>query len=390
MWEYIVIYVYSVTAAIINILTKKKLTFFFIVSFLSLWLFTGLKYDTGWDYIGYKNFFENLSIDASIYREDGVFIKTYYEIGYKILNLIIRVLTSKFEFLNLIISFIIMLLISKNLKIYTQYPEVSFLYYFSTVYLYLQMSTLRQGLAASILFFSFKYIIEKNMLKYCFYVFVASLFHSTAGFFIIFYIILNKVSNFKLIVIIVISNFIFLFQIEWLKKTVEVLLTLSQNDILDKIYYYMNTERFGENRGIGVGYIERISMCYMLYKFEKNNTIERTQKIFIKLYYVYVVFYLLFFEVSVIFDRIKLYFQLFNSVTITYFLYYKSIEKRVLVLLIIIIYTLFSLFLIFRYEPNWNVFIPYNSIFKNENGIPTEQKGQQRIDKSINKDHNNK
>ena len=101
----------------------------------------------------------------------------------------------------------------------------------------------------------------------------------------------------------------------------------------------------------------------------------------------YMVIYFAFYEITILYDRLRLYFVAINVfVYISIFSFFSGANK-ILIFSIIILYSIFSYVNVFRSDPNKLVFMPYNSILDNENAIPSEFKGDLRIDRAIEMDH---
>ncbi len=74
---------------------------------------------------------------------------------------------------------------------------ISMLILVSQSYFYFSMTGLRQTLAMGICFFAYDFAVRKKPIKFTLLVFLASLFHSSAWIFIIFYFVKNLKINFK-------------------------------------------------------------------------------------------------------------------------------------------------------------------------------------------------
>src|SRR5699024_9401100 len=84
--------------------------------------------------------------------------------------------------------------------------------FISLGYLYFSFTGLRQTLALSIILLSYNYIRERNLLLFIMFVFIASLFHSTALVFLLIYPIshyeLGKKDLILIIVMLIVSFFL--------------------------------------------------------------------------------------------------------------------------------------------------------------------------------------
>lgn len=169
-------------------------------------LFTILLYsirESGNDFDSYLIYYRDAVNESNLYN---------YEIGFRILNKSISFLsTVNEEFIFIIYFSIINLFLFAGLRKYLKGKfEVFIFFAISIVYMLNPMNTLiRQYIAIAIFIFSSKYIIEKRIDKFIFFVILASLFHSSAIFVIITYFIVN-IRDYKIWKIILsVSGFVF-------------------------------------------------------------------------------------------------------------------------------------------------------------------------------------
>ena len=93
---YYIIFSIIFSFVLIEQFTKKKeiKNGFFVITITMLWLFVSLRWETGSDWIAYKRYFDSLNnIDA-------------FELGYVIINYLVREVTENYTVLLLICNFI--------------------------------------------------------------------------------------------------------------------------------------------------------------------------------------------------------------------------------------------------------------------------------------------
>ena len=120
----------------------------------------------------------------SIPRENILYAKLMYpfdfEIGYAFLTKICAALSmSNTEFLYLI-AMIIYIPVFVFIFYYSSHPLISTLTYFALGIFGYSLGIFRQMIAISIILCGLRYIEERKLLKYCIYIFIAMLFHTTA------------------------------------------------------------------------------------------------------------------------------------------------------------------------------------------------------------------
>lgn len=162
---------------------QQKLLLF--VSFLLLWLFSGLRYNIGMDYPAYKELYEN---SLSKLNPD---IK---ELGWAYFFYWFRNIGCPFELIILMISFFTIYCVFLFIQRYSPYPLLSILIFFCfTQYYTYTFNVMRQCLACYIFLASLKYIEERNMVKYMINIgFTVFFVHLTAIILLPLYFILHR------------------------------------------------------------------------------------------------------------------------------------------------------------------------------------------------------
>ena len=171
--------------------TKTKLKLFIILAFIIPLIIGGLRYNVGTDYMMYLYAHQhNIDIDLgfSIFSNVADLFNNF-----KILFILYNFFTLLFVFLGL-----------ENIK-----SKNRTLAYFAFLFLYYTTSfnAMRQMLAVAIVFYAFKFITEKNIIKFTITILFASIFHTTALFILALYPILisdNKKKKLLFLIILII------------------------------------------------------------------------------------------------------------------------------------------------------------------------------------------
>lgn len=172
---------------------KKKKTILISISFLTVFLVSALRVNVGTDYQSYVNWFNEID-QFSFHYTNFLFNNMIF---------IIKLITNNPQCLFVITSFIILILIyTYAIEEFEDYDMALFLFivlgfYFST------FNGIRQWLAIAVFMFSFKYIKQKELIKYLGCIIVASLFHITSLLLIPAYFLfkLNIKDRYKMIII---------------------------------------------------------------------------------------------------------------------------------------------------------------------------------------------
>ncbi|HHW37917.1 MAG TPA: EpsG family protein [Bacillales bacterium] len=160
---------------------NRWMTFLVILSFV---IVSGLRRNIGDTYF-YKHIYE-----SNEFTWDYIF--AHGDIGFGILQKILKLFTDDSQVLIFITALITNVLIIVILYKYSRLPELSMYVFITSGMQIVSMNGIRQFLAASILFTAIKYLIEGNWIKYSLIVLFASFFHQSAIIMIPVYFIVRR------------------------------------------------------------------------------------------------------------------------------------------------------------------------------------------------------
>ena len=167
------------------------------VLFFILFLFSALRYDTGYDY--------SYTYLPGYYKivNGGV---THFEPLFVLLNKFVFYVFNNVDFLFGLCSFItIGIIVAWVFKESSDY-FISIVMLFATRFYLYSFTQVRQYIAIAIFLYSIKYIINKNFKKYFFNIIIASLFHKTAFlYFPIYFLNRLKIDRKKFLLIFIIA-----------------------------------------------------------------------------------------------------------------------------------------------------------------------------------------
>ncbi|WP_053373003.1 EpsG family protein [Paenibacillus sp. FJAT-27812] len=205
------------------ILTKKdafnnRRSIFIIIALIQMYLILALKnISVGTDTINYYLGFSIIrDLDwievFDLGRNNLVF---NYERGFILLTKIISIFTDDFQVYYGVLYFIIMFLIYKFIKKYAIMPFLSIYLFISLGFYNFTFSGIRQAIAISVILFSYKYIINRKIVKFSICVIIAALFHKSAiiflpAYFLYFFTITPIIAILYFVILIV----LFIFRIE--------------------------------------------------------------------------------------------------------------------------------------------------------------------------------
>jgi hypothetical protein len=214
---YLVILSFFILFFIIQYFLNVKLKRIFSVFLIGLlFLIAGTRFELGGsDYSVYKSFYDSLPILQSnnfsnlFFNPQSVIYQ--YEIGYSLLNIIVKSIGFNFYGFTIIHSFIFFSLFYLSLRKFTHFLPIILLVFLYKLFFYNTFISLRQSLTIVLFLFSIKFIINRNVFKYYLFIFLMITLHNAAVILIPVYF-LNKIRfslNFLLVLTITLLPFSF-------------------------------------------------------------------------------------------------------------------------------------------------------------------------------------
>lgn len=339
--------------AIVSRITEFKVLkiIFFSIIPIMLILISGLRSGIGDTYY-YKYSYSLM---------DGTFNNFSFvgDFGFNILQIILYNISSNPQILIFVTAFITNLLNSIIFYTYRNktYLELTVYMYITSGYFFTSMNGIRQCLAASIVFIGTKFIVKDELKKYLLLIIVASTIHNSAILMIpVYFIARSEVWSRRIIVLLVsfIIGFIFYDYIT------PIIYNLLGNSTYSQ-YQYSSEGGSSLTRAI----IMLVPVILSYINREKLKEIWPDSKIFVNislLAFIFTTFGLY----NWIFNRVTLYFQLYNMILIPTIIRkcYVGKEKRLLYLGFIVFY-----FIFFYREQVIGVNLKYSSEFLNIKNI---------------------
>lgn len=171
-----------------NILHKPvwyKLVMEYLFIFYPVIVVYGFRYLVGVDYINYLDYFRYLLNGGK-----ADFFHTNFEAGYVLVNIIASKLFIEGYGITLVNGVIIFVLLYMNVSLDTCKRKMSIgIYIFLMVYFGFSCNGVRQMIAALVVLYGYQFVIKHQFKQYLVCIVVASLFHKSALFIIVFYLI---------------------------------------------------------------------------------------------------------------------------------------------------------------------------------------------------------
>lgn len=369
----------------ISFLNKRSEQFLIIISGLILILVAGLRYETGGDWDIYTSGFQHTNHFFNLFKGEPLYLneKVSFEYGYGIFSSIIKQVGGNIQTIYFIIVTFNVLLLIKTLKQYTKLIIVGLFVYYCILYFHLEMIYTRQSVAVMICFWCLKFIQQKKIYRYLFFVLLASSFHRMALILIPLYFILDRnYRAFYLTIIIVVGSTLLFFHVQWIKNIIFYFANMLGESFILRAQYYTSEDIFSVSRGISIGFYLNIILFAILLFFRKKISKFEFGNIqfnyFIASLFVY--FYL--YEFVEISNRFRLFFLISLVVLFPYIIEsFGKISNRIACFLAISIYSFMFNYKIFLNFPSSCAYNPYQNyiVYKTLNKRST---GKERLEKS--------
>ena len=176
------IYIYNVisislVAVLSKLFGKKADKILFLFSVIQMTLISGLRYETGRDFLSYKRIYEIIGYEVTI----GNFLdKMYYiEPGYVLINKLCYLLNIGFVGLNLIVAFMTFYFALKAFLKLSGHMFLSIYLYISFFFFCQSMNQTRQILAISLVLYAISELIEERKKQFWIFMLIATLIHTS-------------------------------------------------------------------------------------------------------------------------------------------------------------------------------------------------------------------
>jgi hypothetical protein len=338
---YVLIGLIVIVLAYIEGIVKSLRFSFYSLIFIGLImvLLAGMRDRVGTDWDAYFDFYKETT--------DRV------EIGYGFLNNMFSKLSIPYNLFLLFINGFSLCLMVLFMKRHTFFPVLAMLIFYSDLYLYFNLSGIRQALALSITCFSITYALNKQFVKFLLLVLLAACFHSSAIVFLIAYFLPRGDLNLRHLVLFSVG----FIGLSLFLDSISDLITLYT--LKDANYYINSQEKAGNLLGLFyVGIIKRLIIIGIILTFGKR--IFQHLRYFFNIYLfgfaIYLCTYMISPDIGV---RLSSYFTIFDIILAGNLVYF--IESRGLRISLVTIFALMAIYKLFGYMSDQ--FYQYNSIF---------------------------
>jgi hypothetical protein len=347
---YLFFYLWFFILAVLEVSKDFKLyrNLFAFFSCVILVFFTGLRWETGTDWFSYKELFDTLELDWTF------LLNVYaFDLGYVVLNAIVKLFTDDYTLFLLVDSFIAVGIVFWFLKKYSPNPNISLFVFYNAFFVSQFMGSNRRIIALGTVLFVFYFVHEKKYKKYAIWQTVAFLFHRTSiVLFLAWYVTRKRFTTKQILLILLVCLIIGIPQLPF--KLVgllgSALSAFSSNPMVEKMLFYSdnNAEMIPENNNpvvlMALSVVKRsIFIVFYLYIIKKNKgVLDSLTDYFLNIYVVGFALYLLF-NGSPIFQMISTYFTFIEIALIGRFWSYTDIRTKFIFLGVLLFYGFFQL-----------------------------------------------
>ena len=311
-------------------------------------LMSALRYNVGTDFSTYVNMYNEIK-NSDLNIVEGLFFVVCK----------IAIALGNVQYMFTIYSALTIIFVYKALEYNKDKYSLSlcfFLYLF--FYFGISFNLVRQALAVAIVFYSYRYLTEKNLKKFVFWVLIASLAHKTALAFLPLYFIVpkNKEKISKIQLIQVISIMIIMMAVLNLETLLQYITNFA---MFEKYTIYTNAVQT-ENKSL---FLRLFLLGIFLYFRRQLKVYEGKNNIYIMLFIIGVILEFTGFF-SAFLKRIAMYFTISDLYLISCLPKIFNKKDRNIVLLVIICYAI-TFFTISFYIKEQSNIIPYRTILMN-------------------------
>ncbi len=331
----------------------------FISLAVILILIGGFRWQTGTDWSTYRLFF-------TFFNTLKQFLIGGYEPGFAVLNYIIKSLFSHYTFMLLTMCF---LTITFYFKFFSNF-EFKFIAVLAFLSYYIGgIFATRQTLAIGITLISSIYILNSNKKYFYYYLLLACTFHFTAIVFLPAYKIFHSRISIKTMTIILMFSILIGFNtwiIEYILNLIyQVLNSIGLSLVSWRLNNYLKEDALTPGNPIvqmTLAFSKRL-LLLPLFVFLSHKIILRYNYFngFLKLWIFGNILYFLLNNTLTVFNRLTLYFVIYELILIPMCIYAFNRKSRVIVYFILILY--FGLRFYLSLQTYWTEYYPYYSVF---------------------------
>jgi len=280
--------------------TRKYINYLVLILYVLFFGFRGL---IGWDWTNYYSYFRNI-------KSNGL---NSFELGFVYYTLAIKYLFRDYQLFTLINTLINVLLLHVFFKYFLnkKYYALGFAIFIAFSGFALEVDLMRNAKSLLLFMISLKYVEEKNFTKFILLNILGLLFHWSTLFLIPLYFFFQKPIPIKLfLTIFIIGNIIILLNLHYIKPILLLFANFIGGSSGDKITFYVTNKLFSKPYGLSYGFIVRMfTSILVLFYYDRILKHSKSGVIFINAYFILMVIFLFFSELSIAISRFSILFN---------------------------------------------------------------------------------
>lgn len=346
MIAYILFVAIIMTLLILNSAIKPNANIFQMLVFALIVFFVGFRFETGYDWAMYRNFFEYNTFHSSI------------EFGYVFLIKILRYFFNDYQSLFLFTALLTYIFIFLGIKKYTTHTSIALVLFLLIPGFFLNSLTIiRQELAIAIAFYAFSFLVDKKILKYFFLMILAFSIHYSVAIVFFTHLVVWKFApkiKYSFYYLLILFSLLFL-----------------KFNIGDLVYYFAQGSRYEfyqSGESVSLLKILILNFLALICVYFSPRIIDKSKyNIYIVAFAVMNVVFLNVFSSVIALSRIAYYFKVFEIVLVAQLLF--VFDKKIRVIALLLLVSFYSVLFIGALRVDMvetrteNNLIPYKNVF---------------------------
>lgn len=325
---------------------SNKIKFASVIPFL---IISAIRYDVGTDYM-YRY------VPSYNLIKNGFDVESL-EYAFKLLIKFCTMISSNYQMLFIITSFIILIPIFYIMSKKSKCMELSILIFFLGGFFFQSMNILRQYIAIACLLLGYNFIVEKKYVKFLFFYILAISFH-TASIVAIVFLFINSKKEIKVPIIILTAIIIFVFKAP-IAQVIRSIISMTRfSGYLGTSYDAVDISYFNFIKQLVI----YISLAYLFYINKENSRKDKLSVFLLNVQGMAIIFYSLSSIIS-LFTRVYFFFSIFQIISVPLFITYTNKKNNFYfyIFLVLILYSTF--FVNSNVLRNDNEVVPYHSYY---------------------------
>ena len=287
---------------------KRILQFIRIISTVAFLAFFGLRAYVGYDCHVYYAIYEEL---VPIFKEGYTdnWSNPWYEPGFICYASVVKWISGDYSVFVFISATIDIIILNSFFKRYSTNYAFGFLVLL-TMHPVMEIELMRNVKSLMLFLLAVPYIAQRRFWPFALLMALAFTFHtSTIFLFPLFFFVHKPMPKKVFIILFILCNALYLSQIDFLKPAIQAAANLLGGKYAPMTELYLESDLYGANRGISIGYIERfVTSLLIIAYYNKLLTQKQSNVIFINMFGIFLVVVLVFNGISIIAERVGLLF----------------------------------------------------------------------------------